>query len=38
MTAKGITRPSREGLGLIQGAGWLFQDLDIFIGRATGWR
>jgi ATP-binding cassette subfamily F protein uup len=24
---------SYEGLGLVQGAGWLFQDLDIFIGE-----
>ena len=22
-----------EGLGLVQGSGWLFQDLDIFIGE-----
>ncbi|MGQ3065332.1 MAG: ATP-binding cassette domain-containing protein, partial [Sphingopyxis sp.] len=24
---------SYEGLGLVQGSGWLFQDLDIYVGE-----
>ena len=30
---------SYEDLGLIQGEGWLFRNLDLYIGdRATAWR